>query len=338
MKYAIYGAGALGTVLGAYVSRAGFDVDLINRNRDHVAALQEKGAQVIGTVNFTQKVNALLPEEMSERYDVIILMTKQRDNAQIVSRLRDYLKEDGALCTCQNGLPEPKIAEIIGKDRTLGCAIAWGATFHGNGVSELTSSSDALTFSLGAYGKGNRIDEVKALFEAMGTVVLEENFIGARWSKLLINSAFSGLSTVTGATFGEIAGKKPSRRVAQRIMKECIDVAKAAGIKIEPVQGHKIDRLFDYKGWLKRKISFALIPVAMKKHGKLISSMLQDLRRGKTCEIDFINGVVCDYGKRFNVPTPFNDKTVEIVHAIEAGTYPIGFSNIDLYRELFRKK
>ena len=76
----------------------------------------------------------------------------------------------------------------------------------------------------------------------------------------------------------------------------------------------------------------------MKKHGKLISSMLQDLRRGKTCEIDFINGVVCDYGKRFNVPTPFNDKTVEIVHAIEAGTYPIGFSNIDLYRELFRKK
>ena len=338
MKYAIYGAGALGTVLGAYVSRAGFDVDLINRNRDHVAALQEKGAQVIGTVNFTQKVNALLPEEMSERYDVIILMTKQRDNAQIVSRLRDYLKEDGALCTCQNGLPEPKIAEIIGKDRTLGCAIAWGATFHGNGVSELTSSSDALTFSLGAYGKGNRIDEVKALFEAMGTVVLEENFIGARWSKLLINSAFSGLSTVTGATFGEIAGKKPSRRVAQRIVKECIDVAKAAGIKIEPVQGHKIDRLFDYKGWLKRKISFALIPVAMKKHGKLISSMLQDLRRGKTCEIDFINGVVCDYGKRFNVPTPFNDKTVEIVHAIEAGTYPIGFSNIDLYRELFRKK
>ena len=338
MKYAIYGAGALGTVLGAYVSRAGFDVDLIKRNRDHVAALQEKGAQVIGTVNFTQKVNALLPEEMSERYDVIILMTKQRDNAQIVSRLRDYLKEDGALCTCQNGLPEPKIAEIIGKDRTLGCAIAWGATFHGNGVSELTSSSDALTFSLGAYGKGNRIDEVKALFEAMGTVVLEENFIGARWSKLLINSAFSGLSTVTGATFGEIAGKKPSRRVAQRIMKECIDVAKAAGIKIEPVQGHKIDRLFDYKGWLKRKISFALIPVAMKKHGKLISSMLQDLRRGKTCEIDFINGVVCDYGKRFNVPTPFNDKTVEIVHAIEAGTYPIGFSNIDLYRELFRKK
>ena len=235
-------------------------------------------------------------------------------------------------------MPEPKIAEIIGKDRTLGCAIAWGATFHGNGVSELTSSSDALTFSLGAYGKGNRIDEVKALFEAMGTVVLEENFIGARWSKLLINSAFSGLSTVTGATFGEIAGKKPSRRVAQRIMKECIDVAKAAGIKIEPVQGHKIDRLFDYKGWLKRKISFALIPVAMKKHGKLISSMLQDLRRGKTCEIDFINGVVCDYGKRFNVPTPFNDKTVEIVHAIEAGTYPIGFSNIDLYRELFRKK
>ena len=169
----------------------------------------------------------------------------------------------------------------------------------------------------------------------MGTVTVEENFIGARWSKLLINSAFSGLSTVTGSTFGEVSKLKSSRRVAQRIIKECIDVAKAADIRIEPVQGHKIDKLFDYGGWLKKQISFALIPVAMKKHGKLISSMLQDLKKGKQCEIDFINGVVCEYGKKYHVPTPFNQKTVEIVHAIEAGTYPIEFKNIDLYRDLF---
>ena len=121
-------------------------------------------------------------------------------------------------------------------------------------------------------------------------------------------------------------------------MKECIDVAKAAGIVIEPVQGHKIDKLFDYKGAFKRKISFMLIPVAMKKHGKLESSMLQDLRNGKKCEIDFINGVVCEYGKKFGVPTPFNRRTVEIVHGIEDGNYKINFANVDLYKELFNKK
>ena len=331
MNCAIYGAGAMGTVLGAYIARAGRDIDLIHRNREHVAALKEKGAHIVGTVDFTQKVNALLPEEMTKKYDIILLMTKQRMNGEIVAFLKDYLKEDGALCTCQNGLPEPKIAEIIGQDRTLGCAIAWGATFRGKGVSELTSDPAALTFSLGAYGKGNHLQDVKELLECMGQVTVEQNFIGARWSKLLINSAFSGLSTVTGATFGEISVQKRARRVAQAIMKECIDVAKAAGIRIEPVQGHKIDKLFDYKGKLKKALSFALIPVAMKKHARLISSMLQDLRAGKKCEIDFINGVVCEFGKKYGVPTPCNDKTVQLVHEIEEGKRPISFENISAY-------
>ena len=337
MKCAIYGAGAMGTVLGAYIAKAGRQVDLINRNEKHIAALKERGAHIVGTVDFVQKVNALLPSEMSGKYDVILLMTKQRDNAQIVSFLKEYLAEDGALCTCQNGLPEPKVADIIGADRTLGCAIAWGATFRGEGVSELTSEPSALTFSLGAFGKGNRLQDVKELLGCMGSVTVEENFIGARWSKLLINSAFSGLSTVTGGTFGEVSEKKAPRRVAQSIIKECIDVAKAAGICVEPVQGHRIDKLFDYKGWLKKKISYMLIPVAMKKHARLISSMLQDLKKGKKCEIDFINGVVCEYGEKYGVPTLFNRKTVEIVHGIEEGKYPVSFENIRLYDGLFKK-
>lgn len=331
MRCAIYGAGAMGTVLGAYISRAGVDIDLINRNRAHIDAMRQNGARINGTVNFTQKVNALLPSEMQGKYDVILLMTKQRQNAEIAEFLSSFLAEDGALCTCQNGLPEPKLAQILGDDRILGCAIAWGATFRGEGVSELTSDPSALTFSLGAYGRGNHLQEVKELMECMGTVVIEKNFIGARWSKLLINSAFSGLSTVTGATFGEISRNRASRRVAQAIMKECIDVAKAADIRIEPVQGHAIDRLFDYHGPLKKALSFMLIPIAMKKHRGLISSMLQDLRNGKLCEIDFINGVVCEYGRKYHVPTPFNDRTVEIVHAIERGELPITFANIERF-------
>ena len=335
MRTMIYGAGALGTVLGAYIARAGKQVDLVNRNRAHIAALKERGAHVTGTADFVQPVCALLPEELTGQYDIIILMTKQQKNADVIAFLQPFLKEDGALCTCQNGMPEPAIAEAIGADRTLGCAIAWGATFKGEGVSELTSDPSALTFSLGAYGNGNHLADVKALFECMGTVVVEQNFIGARWSKLLINSAFSGLSTVTGATFGEVAKNKASRRVAQRIIKECIDVAKAANITIEPVQGHKIDKLFDYRGKLKKAISFALIPVAMKKHSALIASMLQDIRAGKKCEIDAINGVVCAFGKKYGVPTPFNDRTVDIVHTLEEGA-PIAFSNIARYDDLLK--
>ena len=336
MRCAIYGAGAMGTVLGAFIARAGKQIDLVNRNERHIAALKEKGAAVCGTVQFTQQVHALLPSEMDGKYDVILLMTKQRQNVEIAAFLKPFLAEDGALCTCQNGLPEPRLAEILGADRVLGCAIAWGATFRGEGVSELTSDPSALTFSLGAYGKGNHLEDVRDLLSCMGQVTVEQNFIGARWSKLLINSAFSGLSTVTGETFGFISRDRRMRRVAQRIIKECIDVAKAAGIRIEPVQGHRIDRLFDYRGPLKRAISFALIPVAMKKHAGLISSMLQDLRAGKQCEIDFINGVVCEFGKKYGVETPFDRRVVELVHAIEAGELSISPENIRRFDDLLK--
>ena len=77
MRIAIYGAGSLGTILGAYISRAGVAIDLINRNKAHIEALQAQGAQVVGTVQFTQPVKAYTPDQMSGKYDIIFLMTKQ---------------------------------------------------------------------------------------------------------------------------------------------------------------------------------------------------------------------------------------------------------------------
>ena len=77
MKACIYGAGSLGTVLGAYITKNGGQIDLINRNKAHVAALKKDGAKVVGTVDMTVPVTALTPNEMTEKYDLIILMTKQ---------------------------------------------------------------------------------------------------------------------------------------------------------------------------------------------------------------------------------------------------------------------
>ena len=97
MRAAIYGAGSLGTILGAYIARAGGSIELINRNRAHVEALQKNGATVTGTVNFTQPVIAYTPEEMSGKYDVVFLMTKQQHNAEVVDGIKDFLADDGAL-------------------------------------------------------------------------------------------------------------------------------------------------------------------------------------------------------------------------------------------------
>lgn len=330
MRIAIYGAGSLGTILGAFISKAGINIELINHNKAHVEALQTMGAQITGTVKFTQKVTAYTPNEMSGLYDIIFLMTKQQQNKDVVQLLKNYLTSDGVLVTFQNGLPEILIAEILGEEHVLGCTVAWGATLQAPGICELTSAPDALSFSLGAIS-GNRskhFNKVKELLELMGKVEVEENFIGTRWSKLLINAAFSGMSAVLGCTFGEAAKPKESRRIIQALIKECIDVCKMGDIHIEPVQGKDIVKLLDYNNTIKRAFSFFIIPIAIRKHAKLKASMLQDLEKGKLTEVDAINGIVSQYGRKVGCPTPMNDRVVDVIHKIEQGELKPCFENL----------
>ena len=337
MRAAIYGAGSLGTILGAYITKNGGEVELINRNKAHVEALRKNGATVTGTVNFTQKVTAYTPDEMSGRYDIIFLMTKQQHNGEVVAFLKDYLAEDGVIVTLQNGIPELLIGEIVGEERVLGCTVAWGATMKEPGVCELTSAPDSLTFSLGSLQAqpNKHLADVKALLELMGSVEIDKNFIGSRWSKLLINSAFSGMSAVLGCTFGEAAGNKASRRVVQALIKECIDVCAAGNIRIEPVQGKDIVKLLDYKNSIKKAFSFFIIPIAIRKHALLKASMLQDLEKGKKSEVDAINGVVSTFGRKVGVPTPMNDAVVSVIHQIEDGKLEPSFDNLRIFFEFY---
>ena len=336
MRYAIYGAGSLGTVLGAYITRSGVEIELINRNHTHVDALNQKGARITGTVDMIVPVRAITPDQMTGVYDVILLLTKQLHNQDVVTMLKDYLAEDGVIVTLQNGLPEPSIAEIVGANRTMGCVVEWGATLSAPGECILTSAPDSLSFHMGKMEgiTDQQYQTVKALLEKMCPVHEEPNLLGARWSKLLINATFSGLGTVVGGRFGDVSENKAAQKVAIRCMKECIDVGRAAGVTFAPVQGKDITRLFYYKGALKRTFGILLLPIAMKKHRAIEPSMLQDLKRGKPCEVDAINGVVCSYGRKLGVPTPINDKIVEIIRKQQAGELKLEAANIRLFDAL----
>lgn len=336
MKCAIYGAGSLGTVLGAYMTKNGQEVELVNRNKAHVEALQKNGAHISGTVEFTTPVNAITPDEMVGPYDVIFLMTKQLFNAEVVTGLKPLLAEDGVIVTFQNGIPEPGIAEIVGWDHTIGCVVEWGATLAEPGHCILTSEPDSLSFHMGGM-KGTseeQLNMVRKLLEKMCPVDIEENLLGARWSKLLINATFSGIGTAIGGTFGDVYATKAGKKLAVRCMKECIDVGHAAGETFTPVQGKDLTKLFYYKNGLKKAIAMMLVPIAMKKHAAIEPSMLQDLKNGKPCEIDAINGVVCEWGKKCGVETPVNDRIVEIVKKIQSGDLKLEKDNLAYFSDL----
>ena len=333
MRTAIYGAGSLGTVLGAYLSNSGVETDLINRNKAHVEALKKNGARITGTVDMLVPVRAIMPEEMSGKYDVIFLMTKQLNNREVVTFLKDYLADDGVIVTLQNGIPEDGIAEVVGENRTIGCVVEWGATLTAPGESMLTSDPRSLSFHMGGMPgiPEEKIRAVKDILEKMCPVEIEPNLPGARWSKLLINATFSGLGTVIGGTFGDVTGNARSREIAIRCMKEVIDVGRAAGISFAPVQGKNIISLFYWKTPVKKALAKMILPVAMKKHAAIEPSMLQDLKKGKPCEVDAINGVVCRWGKKNGVPTPVNDRIVRIIREIQDGKRETGTDNLALF-------
>ncbi|MBQ8291933.1 MAG: 2-dehydropantoate 2-reductase [Clostridia bacterium] len=346
-KIAVYGAGAMGTVLGAFLTAGGLNVELVTRNEAHVAAMQKAGAKLVCRANgieYTVKVNALIPSEMAVEYDVIFLMTKQKNNGEILDFLLPKLKGDGVICTTQNGLPEEAIANRIGVNRTYGGVVTFGANLlNGGGMVELTSKMEAMRIQVGGYkNDGAKTELLTDILSYAGKVCNEafvsrtDNLAGARWSKLCINAAFSGLSVVTGLSFGQIARKKKSKKIALGILRECMDVASANGVVLERMSGYDMQKWLGSRGLFGTMLAKCLLPIAMRKHKRLVSGMLKDVESGKKCEIDFINGAVSAAGKRVGVATPLCDTVVEIVHGIENGLYEITEQNLDFFKNIKR--
>ncbi len=139
----IYGAGSLGTALGVFLTRAGRKVTLCSRNAAHIAALRAQGACIEGKARLRQAVTAVTPEELEGEYGLIVLLTKQLENAETAVFLQKHLAAEGLLLSGQNGIPEPALAEILGAERVAGAAVAWGARLLAPARVELTARNAA---------------------------------------------------------------------------------------------------------------------------------------------------------------------------------------------------
>lgn len=332
MRIALMGAGSLGTIIAALVTKNGGNIQIIDANEAHVKALNEKGASVVGKMELNVPVKAITPKEMTGIYDIVIYLVKQTNNEVALHQMLPYLGKDSVVCTLQNGVPEDEVAEIVGKERTVGGTVSWGATWIEPGVSMLTSDPAKLAFDIGELdGKmTDRLKQIKDVLDLIGPTEIVTNLKGIRWAKLLVNATFSGMSAALGCTYGDVMDNEKALTCAAYIADETINVVKALGIKMEHIVGNDLSILsFKNKNELESKFPFYKKVFAP--HRALKASMLQDLEKGLKCEIDAINGVVSSMGKKVNVPTPINDKVVEIVKGIEAGKYHYEFINLDMF-------
>ncbi len=335
MRTAIFGCGAMGTILGAYMNKNGHETILIDNYAQHVKALNEKGAQVIGSAELTVPVKAITPDQMEGKYDLVFLLTKQTSNKEVLPRLLPFLKADSIVCTLQNGVPEPSVAEIIGKERTVGGAVMWGATFVEPGVSQLTQdiSKQESLFEIGEMDGviGDRIKKVAKALENMGPVIITDNLMGARWLKVMFNSCWSGMSAALGCTFGEIIDNPKASACMSYIAHEAVAICTALGYTMPLFWGQDMTdmgKIDTEEGFAKSQKIFYDIVSKMR---PAKASMLQDLEKGKVTEVGMINGYICDEGRNAGIPTPFCDTVVRVVRGIEAGEIPLSMDNLKYF-------
>ncbi len=324
MRIAILGAGSLGTIIGALITKGSgsvHDVVLIDSNEAHVKALNNSGATITGFLELNVPVKAIIPKEMEGIYDLVILLTKQTFNDVALKPLLNHIDQNSTVCTLQNGIPEEFVSEYVGKSRTVGGAVGFGATWIEPGKSMLTSSYETVqnfAFDIGEIdGKITpRILSVRDVLSHVGNTDVMTNLMDVRWTKVLMNATFSGMSAALGCTFGEVLDNKPAMEALAYVADEVIKTAKAHGHKMVFMQGKEMSDL-EILNEETPSDKFDFYHEVWGKHRALKASMLQDLEKGIPCEIDFINGFVAKKGREMGIKTPFNDLIVKLVKEAE---------------------
>jgi 2-dehydropantoate 2-reductase len=160
-----------------------------------------------------------------------------------------------------------------------------------------------------------------------------QNIRGQVWSKLLVNSAFSGLGAVSGLLYREVVADPDGREAALAVWREGYDVGMAQELELEDVLGVPAGSLV-VRGPEDRERADEALEVAMRQAGATKASMLQDLERGIKTEVDVINGAVVDKGGEYGVDTPLNARVVGMMHAMERGERRPGRDALEELRAL----
>jgi 2-dehydropantoate 2-reductase len=320
----VMGAGGIGGIVAATLTEVGAAVTAVSTNAEIRAAVDKAGFRVLDEGE-ERVVRGWVSPAPEGKYDLAILATQPPNVEDAARTAVPHLAENAQVVVLQNGLCEERIAAIVGAEHVIGAIVAWGASMPEPGRYERTASGG---FTIGRLSGAldDTLRRVGGLLEAIGPVTLTQNLRGARWSKLALNWGVSALGTIAGERLGPLVRVRRYRRLALEAMTECVQVARAEGVRLEKVAGtldlewialSDADRAS--RGSASLTAKHALLLAVGLRYRRMRSSMLAAIERGRTPAIDFLNGEVVTRGKQHGVPTPVNERIVETIWDIANG-------------------
>jgi len=306
MKVLIFGAGAIGSLLGGLLANGGHAVSFIGR-KPHMEAIRQRGLSITGvwgdfhvpTIRVFESLDQIKGDDVE--FDLILITVKSFDTRKAVSALREVIGHTTTVASFQNGWGNIElILNEIPRKRFLAGRIITGVDMTPGKVTVTVSADDLVVGGLGQEMPLLSAEHLADTFcKAHIPAKAVQDILSYIWAKLIYNCALNGSCSVLGIPYGEILRKAEWRESLKRIVEECYAVAAAGKVLLNPS---------DASGFYHQLVE-KLIPVT----ASHFPSMLHDLQKGKQTEINALNGAICRMGREYRIHTPENQRVVDLI-------------------------
>jgi 2-dehydropantoate 2-reductase len=313
----------MGGSIGAWLHRAGHPVLLVDDDKEHVAAINERGLRITGPVDeFTAKAHAARPSHLDPRLRVVLLCVKAHHTAAAMEDIARLMGKDGFVVSVQNGLNEEVIAEAVGAERTVGCFVNFGADVVEPGV-VMRGNRGAVVVGELDGADTPRIQALHALFRDFDPdAVLTDNIWGYLWGKLAYGALLFA-TALTDDSIADVLASEEHRPVLVELAREVMRVAEAKGVRTEAFDGFDPAAFHPDETDAVAHESLDRLVTFNRASAKSHSGVWRDLavRKRKT-EVDAQIAPIAAVGAEVGVDAPLVRRLVELIHDVEEGRRP----------------
>ncbi|MBN2346354.1 MAG: 2-dehydropantoate 2-reductase [Candidatus Aminicenantes bacterium] len=294
-RIVILGGGAIGSVIAAALAQKQRERTILIGRRDHARIINERGLKVEGL--FAERVSLDAREAVDFPLDdaLLVVTVKAVDLVAALRGLAPWLRPTTAVLLLQNGLGIKELAleafrsTPLRPDHVFIGIVAMGSTFVAPGHVRCFGGNIRLEPAFAATPFFDLLHGLPFKVEPSRDIAVD------LWTKLLVNIVINPLSVLLQG-HNRLVAEERFDGLKEPILAEGCAVAAAEGVS------HRVDAAF-----VNRFV-----------RSDNITSMLQDFRRGRRSEIDFLNGAIAALGRKHGIPTPVNGYVTALIHALEA--------------------